>query len=113
MIDFNLHEGEDLINDATSYVLQQIEILFDTTPGDLLGDLDYGTRYENYLYELKLSEDQLKRAIENDLAEIDLCGYEPNVQVFLSQGTERDIALIEINLVSPSGNTIKKAYKIV
>lgn len=113
MIDFNLHEGAETISDPADYVLQQIEILFDTTPGDLLGDTSYGTNYAHYLYELKLSEDQLQEVVLSDLYNIDLCGYEPLVEVYLTQGTERDIALINMTLQAPSGAQVNKTYKIV
>ena len=112
MIDFNLKEGDPIINDDIDCLLQQIDILFDTTPGDLLGDIEYGTDYEYLLYYLKLSESRLKSKMEDDLMSLDLLGFTPEVQVFLMQGTERDIALIQVDLYRYS-ERYSKTYKIV
>lgn len=111
MIDFNLHEGDPLIDDDVQLILQQIDILFGTTPRDLFGDLDYGTRYDTYLYKLHVTEDQLQREILHDLSSLDLRGFTPAVDVYLCAGTERDIAVIEINLYQNT-RMYKKVYKI-
>lgn len=100
-----------IVSKELEYVLQQIEILFSTSCGDLLGDTSYGTNYEYYLYELKLDADVLASHVLQDLNSIDLMGWQPSVEVFLSQGTERDIALIEINLRKNS-EAHKQYYKI-
>ncbi len=111
MIDFNLNEGDAVINDDIAYIIQQIDILFDSNQGDLIGDLDYGTDYEYYLYELKMSPRMLKEQMETDLAGLDLCGFTPDVKVYLMQGTERDIAVIEVDLYRRS-ESYSKIYKI-
>jgi len=111
MVDFNLQEGEPTINDDVECLKQQIDILFDTSPGDLLGDLGYGTNYEYYLYELKLSPAALKERMEDDLYSLDLLGFTPQVQVFLMQGTERDIAVIQVDLYRNTEHHTK-TYKI-
>lgn len=111
MIDFNLQEGEPTINRNADYLKQQIDILFSTSPGDVLGDTTYGTDYEYCLHELNLSAAALKEQILNDIYEMDLLGYEPYVNVYLMQGTERDIALIQVDLVSKT-DRINQTYKI-
>ena len=111
MIDFNLEPGEPTINDDASLVIQQINILFDSTPGDLIGNISFGTRYDKFLYELKLSADQLKEEVLNDLHNIDLRGFTPDVEVYLLQGSERDIAVIEINLLKRNSR-YTTTYKI-
>lgn len=105
MVDFNLSEGPATISDEVACIKQQIDILFDTAPGDLLGDLYYGTNYEQYLYNLQLSPDQLSEAMLQDLYKLDLLGYTPQVQVYLMQGTERDIALIQVDLIKGGSRT--------
>lgn len=111
MVDFNLKEGPATINSDVECLLQQVDILFDSTPGDLLGDVQYGTEYNKYLYNLKLSPDQLKDAIEQDLYSLDLLGFVPSVQVYLLQGSERDIALIQIDLYK-QGESYTRTYTI-
>lgn len=111
MVDFNLQEGDPTVNDDISCLKQQIDILFDSSPGDLVGDLDYGTNYEYYLYELKLSADGLKQRMLDDLYSLDLLGFAPDVQVYLMQGTERDIAVIQVDLYRGQEHQTK-TYKI-
>ena len=111
MIDFNLKEGEDLLTDDVALIIQQIDILFGTTPYELFGDPSYGSRYDTYLYELQISAEALKEEIKHDLTKINLMGFRPSVDVYLVPGTEREIALVEINLYKDT-NTYKKVYKI-
>ena len=55
MVDFNLEEGDAVINSNRDLVVQQIDMLFDTVPSEVCGDMHYGTRYDKYLYELHFS----------------------------------------------------------
>lgn len=111
MIDFNLNEGAPTINDDIECLIQQINILFDTTPGELMGDIEYGTDYEHLLYDLKLSADSLQSQMMEDLNKLDLRGFIPDVRVYLMKGTERDIALIQVDLRRYS-ESYQKIYKI-
>lgn len=111
MVDFNLNEGEPTINDDVACLIQQIDILFDSTPGDLIGDLGYGTDYERFLYELKISPQALEERMLEDLYSLDLLGFDPTVNIYLMQGTERDIVVIDVNLKRNSEN-YSKTYKI-
>ena len=77
MIDFNLNEGEPTINDDVACLIQQIDILFDSTPGDLIGDIEYGTDYEHCLYDLKQTPEALEERMLNDLHGLDLLGFVP------------------------------------
>lgn len=111
MVDFNLNSGEPVIYDDIDIVLQQIDILFDSTPEEVLGYEDFGTTYDEYLYQLKISADALKETVLNDLASINLMGFVPEVEVLLLQGTEQDIALINIDLTRYN-EQYTKTYKI-
>ena len=111
MVDFNLNEGDPLITNDIDCIIQQIDILFDTTQGDLLGDITYGTDYAYLLYDLKMSADGLRDHMMNDLNKLDLMGFTPEINVYLMQGTERDIALIQVDLRRYS-EKYTKTYKI-
>ena len=53
MIDFNITNkltDDIIINNDLIFVLQQIDLLFDTDVNDVLGDEDFGTNYDKYLY---------------------------------------------------------------
>lgn len=111
MVDFNLNEGEPTINSDLEILVQQIDILFDTKPGDLLGEISFGTDYSKFLYELQVSADVLRDQMLSDLQQLDLMGFIPQVEVYLMQGTQRDIAVIEVQLKRNSIN-FTKTYKI-
>lgn len=111
MIDFSIENTSPIIYKDIDLILQQIDMLFDTQPGDVLGDMDYGTQYDRYLYNLKVTNDALKSKIENDLLSIDLLDYKYNVDVYFLNGTEREIAIIDINLYKDN-DKYNRTYKI-
>lgn len=111
MQDFNLKEGDPILEKNEDLIWQQIDILFDTYPGLLYGDLDYGTDYEHFLFELKQSPEDLQYHMERDINQINLLGYDASVEVRLYKGTQRDIALIKVELSKGSQKT-RKIYKI-
>jgi hypothetical protein len=47
-MDFHLNNGESFLKRDIDYVLQQIDMLFDTTPREVLGDTEYGTNYDGF-----------------------------------------------------------------
>lgn len=111
MVDFNLDFGKALKSDEAALVLQQIDILFDTKPREVLGDTEYGSNYDEYLYQLKISNSALQDKVYSDLISLNLLDFEPSVEVYLLQGTEKDIALIDIQLTRDL-ETYKRTYKI-
>lgn len=101
MIDFNIsNELSDnlIISNDLICVLQQIDLLFDTDVNDVLGDTNFGTNYDKYLYTLGMSNTALEQKILGDLYKLDLCGFRPSVSVKIVEGTQRDIAFIDITL---------------
>jgi len=111
MVDFSLKRGSASCKSDIDLILQQIDILFDTTPTEVFGEEEYGTTYDRYLHQLKISNEALKQEVLSDLGNIQLFGYMPTVDVYLLQGTEDDIALIDIHL-SRDDETYNKTYKI-
>ena len=88
MVDFNLNPGDAIITSDIDIVLQQIDLLFDTTPREVIGDEKYGSTYDEYLYRLKISAENLKNKVVSDLQQLDLRGYlllaKKYVSIFLS-----------------------------
>ena len=111
MIDFNLDSGSAVKSDDAALILQQIDLLFDTKPKELLGEPDYGSTYDEYLYKLKISNSALQYQVESDLHDLELFDFVPTVEVHLLQGTEQDIALIDIVLTRDE-ETYRRIYKI-
>lgn len=111
MIDFNLAEGAPTKNNDIELIMQQIDMLFDTYPGEVFGDETYGTKYDHYLYKLNASPISLQSLVTRDLNSLELFGFKPKVEVLMFQGTERDIILINIEL-KRDFETYNKSYKI-
>lgn len=110
-MDLSIQDSKYIIEQDADYVLQQIDILFDTTPTEVLGSELFGTRYEDFLYNLGISNEGVKSQIESDLSTLDLRGFTYKVDVQLFVGTEHDIALVQIYL-SKNGQTYTRNYKI-
>ena len=113
MVDFCLYNkgGLSSINSEVDLLIQQIDILFDTTPTEVLGDESFGTKYDAYLYDNRLSAENLKSIISADIQQINLMGWNYMVDVYLLQGTEQDIAIINITF-KKGFETVQKTYKI-
>lgn len=102
MIDFSISNkltDDVIVNNDLVFVLQQIDLLFDTNPNTVLGDNSFGTNYDRYLYNLGFGNTALEDQITRDLDKIDLMGFAPIVNVTIVEGTVRDIAMIDITLV--------------
>lgn len=100
-----------IIKNDLAYVLQQIDLLFNTDVNDVLGDTVYGSNYDKYLYTLGMSNANLESRILSDIKLLDLAGFKPSVEVTIIEGTERDIALIDITL-SGDYEEYNKSYVI-
>lgn len=111
MVDFNLDNGNPSKNSDVDLIIQQIDILFDTVPTEVFGSEEFGTTYDKYLHQLKLSNESLKNEILTDISSLQLFGYTPIVEVYLLHGTEQDIALIDITL-KRYNESYNKTYKI-
>ena len=111
MIDFSLNTIVPIITNDVDLILQQIELLFDTNPGEVLGHPEFGSKYDKYLWDLKLTNYELETAIRGDLNNLEMLGFSHDVEVLLLQGTEEDIALIKITL-SRDDENYEKIYKI-
>ena len=111
MLDFSIDKNTTLIKSDIDFVIQQTDLLFSTYPGEVFGDTKYGTDYERYLYNLKVTNSGLKSRILSDMNSLDLRGYNYDVEVYFLEGSERDIAMININLYKDN-QTYNRIYKI-
>lgn len=111
MVDFNLNSGNPVITKDIDLVMQQIDILFDTHKNEVFGQDDFGTDFERLLYDLQLSNSSMEYAVQSALNQLDLRGYQSEVKVYFFEGSQKDIALIEIGLFK-EGEVYKKTYSI-
>lgn len=112
MIDFCLNDNKCYTNNELELIVQQIDILFDTTPNDVLGSDQYGSNYDRYLHNLKISNEGLRQKVLSDMSEIELFGWDYDVNVYLLEATMDDIALVNI-ILSNGSHKYEKTYKIV
>lgn len=124
MVDFNLEIPKSNINNIKDFqlsnkvdiLLQSINLLFETSKDELFGNTEYGTNYEVFLYDLKANSDQITNQVYKDIYSLgsDILGnYKVNVNTILLQGTERDIALIEIDIYDPiNKENYNKIYRL-
>lgn len=112
MIDFSNNTTKTIIDETADLVLQQIDLLLDTDKGEVLGEQDFGTDYDKFLYEVNVGSnyirDYIERNIENN---VDLLGWQLDVQVETMMGTLNDIILVNIEL-SKDRDVYSKVYKI-
>ena len=112
MIDFCLNNRNSCINKEMELIIQQIDLLYDTNPNEVLGSEHYGSNYDIYLHNLNISNEGLRQQILSDLSNIEMFGYNYDVQVYMLRATAEDIAIINI-VISNDINKFEKTYKIV
>lgn len=109
MTDFNVFQeisNKPIINTDIEYIVQQIELLFNTDTQSVLGDIDYGSDYDRYVFNIGVSNTALETKILGDLTKLDLLTYTPTVEVTFVEGTVRDIAMIDITLTEGSEKNV-------
>ena len=112
MIDFNLDYKYPVKFDEVDLILQQLDILFDTVHGEVLGEIGYGTNYSEFLYNLQMSNDDIRDRVMEDIKTIQTFGYSYDVNVTILMGTENDIVLIQITF-SKGNRSFTKDLKIL
>ena len=88
MNDFSLNTSYGSLKDEVLLIIQQLDILFDTNQGDVLGDENFGTQYDKYLHNLKISNEGLRHEVMSDLSTLELFGWVPEVEVYLFCSTK-------------------------
>lgn len=111
MIDFSIDTKDTVKWTDRDMLLQQIDLLFDTTPTEVLGQESFGTRYDRFLYNLSITNEGVRQQVLADLSKINLLGFTPEVEVLLTEGTEHDIAIIKISL-SRNEEKYNRVYKL-
>ena len=111
MKDFCLDDSKIFVSDERELILQQIDILFDTHDGDILGE-SWGTKFEDFLWDLKMSASDISAYTEDVIrTNVSLFGWHVNVETDILQGSQNDIILITIKL-SNELKKKKKTYKV-
>ena len=112
MIDLSLDTNNVVKTSDIDNVLQQIELLFDTSPYEVIGEPNYGSDFEKFLWNLNASNYDIEQYIRTKiLTNVEMFGYSLDVEVSILNGTENDIILADIT-VGRDGTQYAKRYKI-
>ena len=112
MVDFCSTPGAVVLDDEVDLIIQQIDILFDTREGEVLGERDFGVRFDTYLWNPNIGsgmiESEVKSYIERN---VELFGWDVSVKVEFLLGTEHDILLMQVSFHKDS-DVYSKLYKV-
>ena len=112
MIDLSLDTDTVVKTADLENVIQQIEMLFDTSPFEVIGEPNYGSDFEKFLWNLNSSNYDIENYILSRIQnEVELLGFSVEVTVGIMEGTENDIILADIT-ISRDGNSYAKTYRI-
>lgn len=112
MVDFSLDTNSVTKESDLENVMQQIEMLFDTSPFEVIGEPEYGSDFEKFLWDLNASNYDIEQYIDSRIrSEVDLLGFNVQTEVAIMNGTENDIILADITIYR-DGNSYSKTYKI-
>lgn len=112
MIDLSLDTDTVVKTTDLENVIQQIEMLFDTSPFEVIGEPNFGSDFEKFLWNLNSSNYDIENYILSRIQnEVELLGFSVEVTVGIMEGTENDIILADIT-ISRDGNSYAKTYRI-
>ena len=111
MAEFDLQLfGDDLIiEDVLEAAIQELDILFGTENTELLGYVDYGVNFEQFLWQMQPNEGEVNSYVRNIiLLYTYYCkGLDIIVDTSVVMGTLRDVYVINISLKDGSGSRVK------
>lgn len=111
-MDFCRTSNNVILNSEAELLLAQLDILLDTNKGEVLGDPNFGSDYDKFLHELNIGnkyiEDYVRFNIESN---VELMGWELDVDVQFLLGSLNDIILLTISLKKHT-DIYTKIYKI-
>jgi len=115
MVDLAL-DSRLLLNTNIDLALQELDILFNTTNTELIGYSDFGTNFEQFLWQLTPSKEQLYTYINNKIREESLflkdMDVDLNVDIDDSQYGNK-LYIVNIDLKDPNtGDEIQRIYKL-
>lgn len=111
MKDFCLDKNSAFVTSDIDNILQQIDILFDTTPDEVYGE-SAGSEFYEFLWDMtKTAEDISSYTKSQIMSNINLFDYDLEVDTKFLEGTENDIILITIKLTDYN-QSVEKTYRI-
>lgn len=111
MIDFAL-DSRIFLNNEFDIAMQELDILFNTENTELIGNPQFGTNFEQFLWQLNPSPNELKRYINEKISgTMFLSRYTTNIEVNIVNGNYRNIYIVDISVTAPDGTTQERKYQ--
>lgn len=112
MIDFDSQDGAVVLDQEVDLIMQQIEIALDTRNGEILGNYNYGTRLDVYLFNPNIGNKTIEDAVYDYIINnVELFGWQVDVKVEFLLGTNNDIMLLGITF-SKDTDKYSKVYRV-
>jgi len=108
--DLSLDKNKKLINEKFEFLLQEISILFDTNPGEVLGEHNFGTDFEKYIWDLNVSNAEISNYVKRVITTQTISGslFDISVDTKILYGTQHDIILVTISIRDPETDQVQK-----
>lgn len=98
MIDLAI-DGRIFINNILDEALQELDMLFNTVNTELIGYPRYGTNFEQFLWQLTPSPNELKKYINDKLSDtLYISQMERDIDIKVLDGEYRNIYYIKISV---------------
>lgn len=114
-MDFSL-DNRIMLDNSLDCAIQELDMLFNTTNTELIGDTNYGTNFEQFLWQLTPSPSELKRYINEKIQQYTyyMLQYDYDINIRTELGELRDIYYVEITLNTDSDDeeTKMKSHRV-
>lgn len=111
MLDLAL-DDRIFLDDPIDCALQELDLLFNTTNTELIGYIDYGTNFEQFLWKLTPTIEEVKTYIKTKLYDTYfLKNYIVEINVEILNGNVRDIYYITIKIKDPNDKKNKESQR--
>lgn len=102
------------LEDRVDAGVQELDILFNTVNTELLGYPEYGTNFEQYLWDMTPSPQSLKSYIQNKINTQTMIMRELdyNVEVSVISGTARQIYLVQVVVLKDDDSYVVRKYEL-
>lgn len=112
MIDFCSVQGAVVLDNEVDLIIQQIEMLFDTRPGEVLGQYDFGVSFDTYLFNPNIGSHMVENEVTNYItSNVELFGWSVDVKVEFLVGTQHDIMIMQVSF-HKNTDVYTKLYKV-
>jgi len=91
-------DGEIIIQKEIELIINKIEMILFTNPGDVLSDINFGLGLEKYLWSTNVSTEYIQNDIQNQFNNYipELQKYTHSIDLQMMEGTIQDILVINI-----------------